>query len=200
MGWWKEPGAIDSQPALAWPSGLMARVGRAFPEAGPDALGVLARGFESYLFAARMWGPQFSVAMPSKSVDEVWHNAMLHSRFYEALCAREVGWFLHHDPGPLAGTGTRTQADADDELSGLARAWVGSCEAEGLDWRGSAQPSLFAADALVGVEDGFRFYAGKALGAGALAPIQERAAILMAAKPVAAKRRGLAPRWLGKLK
>lgn len=196
MAWWKtQKRRKEGQPSeVAWPSGLMVRVGHAFPQAGPDALGLLARGFESYLSAVRMWGPGASVSMPSKSVDEVWHNALLHSRFYEALCAREVGWFVHHDPGPLPGAGGWTAADADNELSGLARAWVGACEAEGLDWRGDAQPSLFAADSLAGVEDGFRFFAGDGGGSGALGPIQARAALLTRREPALSRRGPRAPR------
>lgn len=171
-----------------WPQAVMARVALCFPHSGPHELALLKRSFESYLSAVELWGPSAAVSMPSKAVDEVWHHAMLHSRFYAELCKSMVGWFVHHDPGPLPGARLWTNADADAELSGLARAWVGACVAEGIDWTARTQPSLFAADKLLGVEGGFTFSWTKTSGSGFLEPIQVRAVELWGQREPASKR------------
>mgnify|MGYP001569688629 CR=1 FL=1 len=35
---------------------------------------------------------------PSKLIDEVWHEAILHTRDYAALCMALCGHFIHHTP------------------------------------------------------------------------------------------------------
>jgi hypothetical protein len=181
-------GAGDEHP---WPLGLMGRVAKALPSAGAAELDLLRRGFESYLWAVKKWGPQAAVAMPSRSVDEVWHNAMLHSKFYQELCEREVGWFVHHDPGPMPG-GSRlpTAPEREAELDALARAWVGACEAEGFDPFDGPVPCLFAADSLLGVE-GFRYSIDDELSCLPISRIRERAKAL----PEPAK-----PGWMARLR
>lgn len=159
-----------------WPQGIMARVALALPQATASELDLAKAGFESYLAAVKHWGPSASVAMPSRSVDEVWHNAMLHSRFYERLCQESVGWFVHHEPGPIAGGEPRRNGSRIDlkELQDLARAWVGSCLHEGIDPMGNDLPTLFAADRLLGV-DGFHYAADERISIVPIEKIQEAA-------------------------
>ena len=136
----------------------MKRVQLAYPQATPTELALLKKSFESYLASVKMWGPHSSVAMPSQSVDEVWHQALLHSQFYERLCFSQVGWFVHHVPGPLPGSQSlRTASDIDLELSALARAWVGACTYEGFHWEDGVMPSLFSVDRLLNIKEGIRF-------------------------------------------
>lgn len=165
---------MSERRSSEWPPGIMGRVALALPQATAAELNLAKSGFESYLAAVRHWGPSASVAMPSRSVDEVWHNAMLHSRFYERLCQESVGWFVHHEPGPIAGTEQRGDGSRVDpkELQELARAWIGSCLHEGIDPMGSDLPTLFAADRLLGV-DGFHYAADKRVSIVSIQKIQE---------------------------
>lgn len=39
----------------------------------------------------------FSV-VPTEDIDEVWHQCILHTKFYEELCAKLFGHFIHHHP------------------------------------------------------------------------------------------------------
>lgn len=38
------------------------------------------------------------LSVPSKALDEVWHNYLLHTREYNAFCIEAFGKFIHHDP------------------------------------------------------------------------------------------------------
>jgi hypothetical protein len=39
------------------------------------------------------------IIVPSKDVDEIWHNNILHTKEYASDCKRFFGHFLHHAPG-----------------------------------------------------------------------------------------------------
>ena len=180
----------QSRQILDWPVGIMQRVALALPGAGESGLALAKSGFESYLAAVKYWGPAQSVAMPSRAVDEVWHNAMLHSRFYAALCQERVGWFVHHEPGPVpteehAAEPCRARKIDPRELDELARAWVGASAHEGIDPMGTDIPTLFAADRLVGVK-GFAYAADSSVSIIPVDLIQEAARRLGA--PMAKKR------------
>src|SRR5215204_3736654 len=38
------------------------------------------------------------IGMPSKAVDEAWHEMILMTREYQAFCERAFGRYLHHSP------------------------------------------------------------------------------------------------------
>lgn len=40
-----------------------------------------------------------SLGIPSKAVDEVWHNFILFTRLYTKFCKETVGKYMHHKPG-----------------------------------------------------------------------------------------------------
>ncbi|MGQ0774844.1 MAG: hypothetical protein ACT4NY_10570 [Pseudonocardiales bacterium] len=48
------------------------------------------------LFHARR--PTARLSMPSKLVDDMWHEMVLHTRDYAAFCDTAFGRFLHHEP------------------------------------------------------------------------------------------------------
>lgn len=41
---------------------------------------------------------QMGTAVPSKEVDEVWHNFILHTRLYREFCHEKFGKFIEHNP------------------------------------------------------------------------------------------------------
>ena len=62
-----------------------------------------------------------------------------------------LGWFLHHTPALALGT----QAKNND---GLRRAWYWACRDEAINPNAPTRlPLLFALDAKLGVENGFRY-------------------------------------------
>jgi hypothetical protein len=86
------------------------------------------------------------IAMPSKLVDEAWHEFLLFTREYAEFCQRAFGRFLHHQPaaGPVS--------------RGRGAAWWFSCAEAGIDPRRPTRlPLLFAIDAELGVENGCHY-------------------------------------------
>ena len=54
--------------------------------------------------ATRQWfrllarRPKARLSMPSRAVDDLWHEMLLHTRDYAAFCDAAIGRFLHHEP------------------------------------------------------------------------------------------------------
>lgn len=91
------------------------------------------------------------VAMPSRVVDAMWHEFILHTRAYRNWCDLALGRFLHHTPAEALG---RRAANND----GLRRAWYWACRDEGINPRQPTRlPLLFALDAKLRIEGGFHY-------------------------------------------
>lgn len=91
------------------------------------------------------------VAMPSKAVDALWHEFILHTRAYQDWCDIALGRFLHHTPAEALG-GNPQRND------GLRRAWFWACKDESINPRHPTRlPLLFALDAKLGIEGGFHY-------------------------------------------
>ena len=94
------------------------------------------------------------VAMPSKAVDAAWHAFILDTRAYATFCQRAFGRMLHHTPAESLPKGQSTR----HLHQGLRRAWLGACKEQGIDpHRPTALPLLFALDAELGIEGGYRY-------------------------------------------
>jgi hypothetical protein len=93
--------------------------------------------------------------MPSKVVDSLWHEFILHTRAYEGFCRRAFGRMLHHTPAEaLASDAQRNSKQA----LGLRRAWYWSCKEEGIDPRKPDRlPMLFALDTTLAIAGGYRY-------------------------------------------
>lgn len=91
------------------------------------------------------------VSMPSQAVDVAWHEFILFTRAYQAFCDQALGRFLHHTPTEAMQTPTLAQ-------TGIKRAWRLACAREGISPATPVQlPLLFAIDALLNIEDGYRY-------------------------------------------
>lgn len=114
------------------------------------------RGLRQFFLASAMAQGRF-VAMPSKAVDAMWHEFILHTRAYEAFCRKSFGRMLHHTPAEaLAAAPDR----ADKNFQGLRRAWLWSCRDEGIDPKQPQRlPVLFALDAALAIPGGYRYVA-----------------------------------------
>lgn len=112
------------------------------------------RGLRQFFLASAMARGRF-VAMPSKAVDAMWHEFILHTRAYQGFCRKAFGRMLHHTPAEaLAAEPDR----ADKAFQGLRRAWVWSCRDEGIDPKQPQRlPTLFALDAALAIPGGYRY-------------------------------------------
>ena len=91
------------------------------------------------------------IAMPSRIVDDAWHEFILCTRAYEDYCDQAFGRFIHHTPNEAMSGG---KGDGKD----LTRAWFTACEAEGIDPRDPKRlPDLFYLDTELDINGGFKY-------------------------------------------
>jgi hypothetical protein len=94
-----------------------------------------------------------TLAMPSRIVDDYWHEFILHTAIYEEFCQKALGRFIHHTPA----SGQQGHPD-------LQRTWVRACRDEGLNPAQTTLPLLFAIDAVLAIPNG-NHYSGAQLAA-----------------------------------
>jgi len=137
----------------ALPAFLRSKVRAVYPELGDPALADVERGLRQFFIACARSRGRF-VAMPSRVVDALWHEFILHTRSYDAFCRRAFGRMLHHTPAEALGA----PSARGDRRDGLRRAWYWSCLEEGIDpKRPSRLPLLFALDAALAIPGGYAY-------------------------------------------
>ncbi|MGL4232506.1 MAG: glycine-rich domain-containing protein [Casimicrobium sp.] len=92
--------------------------------------------------------PETKLGMPSKVVDEAWHEFILMTRAYQEFCENAFGTFLHHEPNALCRAHAPNAALACTLELLTARALV---EARFAD------SNLFEIDKKLGIQDGFHY-------------------------------------------
>jgi hypothetical protein len=136
------------------PPHLRGKLRAEYPALSDAQIDDVERGLRQYFAAYASAGGRF-VAMPSKVVDALWHEFILHTRAYDGFCRRAFGRMLHHTPAEAFPEG----APRDDKLrAGLRRAWYWSCREEKIDPRKPNRlPLLFALDAALLIPGGYRY-------------------------------------------
>lgn len=95
------------------------------------------------------------VGMPSKVVDEAWHQFILFTREYKSFCEQAFGRFLHHTPA-------KALKNPRSVSQSIKRSWRLSCYLEQLHpLRITGVPMLFSMDDELDIQDGFIYRAGK---------------------------------------
>ena len=111
---------------------------------------LVERGLRQFFLAVHRSERRF-VAMPSRVVDTMWHEFILHTQAYRDWCALAIGRFVDHTPAEVLGA---SPAHND----GLRRAWFWACKDEAIDPRAPTRlPLLFALDTKLSIENGFRY-------------------------------------------
>jgi hypothetical protein len=129
-----------------FPPSVVARATAALPDVSADDRALVSRGLKQW-FEVCLRADGVRTGMPSRVVDDAWHEFICHTRAYEEFCRTVMGRFLHHDPEATMGA-----ADVlENRTVGMARTWVLGCLAEGLDPGADRQPLLFTVDASLGL-------------------------------------------------
>ena len=81
----------------------------------------LAQQLESFLEAAA-----FTSARPTREVDAIWHEFILHTRIYSEYCMERFQRFVHHVPTSPVGSEAPTQSG-----DGNCRSCVSECGSGG---------------------------------------------------------------------
>ncbi len=133
-----------------FPRFLKAKLLKAYPHLTSKDYELVERGMRQYFLACARSKKQF-VAMPSKAVDALWHEFILHTKNYQAWCNMALGYFLHHTPAAALGKKAKNN-------DGLRRAWYWACKDEAIDpKKPSRLPLLFALDVKLAIEGGYSY-------------------------------------------
>lgn len=132
------------------PQFLKRKLRDAYPHLAQKEAELVEQGLRQFFWACLHSKRQF-VAMPSRAVDVLWHEFILHTRAYQDWCQQALGFFLHHTPAETLGR----RAKHND---GLRRAWYWACQQENINPRAPSRlPLLFALDTQLKIANGF-FY------------------------------------------
>jgi hypothetical protein len=94
-----------------------------------------------------------SVGMPSRVVDDVWHDFMLMSREYTAFCNKAFGGYLHHAPdGEMNVSMSTALGNTLHAVKARKHSAAGSVAGRALL---GGIPLLFAIDSALAIEGGF---------------------------------------------
>ena len=148
-GWlrWRRERFIREAP---FPQFLKRKLRESYPHLAQKDAELVERGLRQFFLACHRCERRF-VAMPSRVVDAMWHEFILHTQAYRAWCALAMGRFLHHTPSEVLGA----NAARND---GLRRAWYWSCREEAIAPRVPTRlPLLFALDTKLEIPNGFRY-------------------------------------------
>ncbi len=126
------------------------------------------RDIDAVFEALREWfqllqaNPKARFGMPSRVVDDAWHEFILMTRQYEAFCNGAFGRYVHHEPNDSASAATSRSGNSGE--TALARTLVlgfGGATATGAIMASGFHPNLFNIDEKLGIADGFQYDASR---------------------------------------
>lgn len=132
------------------PQFLKRKLREAYPHLSGKDTELVERGLRQFFLACLRSRGKF-VAMPSRVVDSMWHEFILHTRAYRDWCELVLGRFVDHVPAEALGKNPVRN-------DGLRRAWYWACKDEAIAPRlPSRLPLLFALDAKLAIANGFHY-------------------------------------------
>ncbi|MGH6627342.1 MAG: glycine-rich domain-containing protein [Burkholderiaceae bacterium] len=144
---WQRERVLRESPL---PQFLKRKLRDIYPQLSGKDADLVERGLRQFFLACLRSNRQF-VAMPSRVVDALWHEFILHTQAYRDWCELALGWFLHHTPAEALSA----QARRND---GLRRTWYWCCKEEAINPRQPSRlPLLFALDAKLQIAGGFHY-------------------------------------------
>jgi hypothetical protein len=129
---------------------IIDRLHRRFPELSNEQIRQIIQGLRDYLALCYLAKGDMLI-MPSRIVDEAWHEFILFSREYSEFCPKVFGRFLHHNP-------TETIAPQKVRRDAFILAWKLSCEMANINSQKPAElPLLFRIDKELVIPGGLKF-------------------------------------------
>jgi hypothetical protein len=144
---WRRERFIREAPL---PQFLKRKLRETYPHLTQKDAALVERGLRQFFLACLRSERRF-VSMPSRVVDSMWHEFILHTQAYRDWCTLAMGRFLHHTPSEVLGA----NATHND---GLRRAWYWACRDETIQPRQPTRlPLLFALDTKLAIANGFHY-------------------------------------------
>lgn len=126
------------------------KIYKKYPHLTDEQTHLVFRALRDYFWMCNM-GNRKMVAMPSKVVDDAWHEFILFTRSYKMFCKKALGRFLHHTPTEAMRAPTVAQ-------EGIKRAWRLACSRAYINPKNPQKlPLIFAIDSMLNIPDGFTY-------------------------------------------
>jgi hypothetical protein len=111
---------------------------------------LVARALREFFLAHLKSGRRY-VGMPSRVVDDLWHEFILDTQEYSRFCQTAFGRYFHHTPAGSMGK-------SKDEDATLRLTWRYACIEENIDWRKPTRmPLMFAIDDKLEIVNGHHY-------------------------------------------
>jgi hypothetical protein len=108
---------------------------------------LVARALRSFFLVHLRTAPA-GIGMPSRVVDDLWHEFILDTREYSAFCDQAFGAYFHHIPAARMIPGISRDA-------GMRRTWRQACLEENINPKHPTRlPLLFAIDQKLAIANG----------------------------------------------
>lgn len=108
---------------------------------------LVARALRSFFLIHLRTAPS-GIGMPSRVVDDLWHEFILDTREYSTFCDQAFGSYFHHIPAAKMKPGISRDA-------GMRRTWRHACLEENINPEHPTRlPLLFAIDQKLAIADG----------------------------------------------
>lgn len=133
-----------------FPRPVLAKFRQQYPALRDSDVAIVVQGLRQFFQIHRRTHP-LPIGMPSKAVDDLWHEFILDTRAYRSFCDTAFGHFFHHVPAGAVAAGEHVSQD-------LRRTWREACRLQGLSIATTASlPLLFTLDQALGIPNGNRF-------------------------------------------
>lgn len=136
--------------SYVFPSSTLAVLAKSHPHIDENDQLRVAEALREFFLVRLRVGDRL-IGMPSRVVDDLWHEFILDTREYERFCKLAFGGFFHHVPATANPPGKRMDA-------ALRVTWRYACLAEGIYSPSPTRlPLLFAIDSELQIENGQSF-------------------------------------------
>ncbi len=151
---WKAAKEKQFLALYQFPEHVQKKVSEKYPELSHSDINTVFSALRDY-FIIHQQEKKKGIAMPSKIVDDAWHEFILSTREYESFCKKGLGRFIHHIPSEAMHSENSAQES-------LKRAWRYACRQQNIDPKKPDRlPPLFALDARFNVKNGFTYTLNK---------------------------------------
>ena len=100
--WWKTRKQLRFIQGYEFPRALVDKLREHHPQLGVADADRVLEGLRQWFVASANRKGNEMIGMPSRVVDDAWHEFILMTRLYHQFCDRAFGRYLHHTPNAVA--------------------------------------------------------------------------------------------------
>ena len=136
------------------PKPIIDRFREKYPKLSSEDANLTSKALMDYFYICNMAHGKM-VSMPSRVVDDLWHEFLLFSKSYEKFSKKGFARLLHHIP-------EEAMPNKNSDSDGMKIAWQLICKKENIHPKHpNKMPLLFAIDSILEIENGLKYSLNK---------------------------------------